>query len=345
MVGRFQENQCVNMLRPQFHVEPALSCFEASSSSAAPLQLKVAHSRFAVHSAGKSMTPLTIHHRTQYLYSGPVELGEHRLLIRPRSGHDVRIVSSDLVITPSPAKLTWARDVYGNSVAHVYFASGVTTTELDIVSDVRIEHYDDKPLDFLVDSRAVKFPFLLLPSERIELWPYLIPSYLDDQDAVAVWAQQYWQAERRVETYAMLDRMNRAIAQEFTYRAREEPGVQRPGTTLSSRSGSCRDFATLMIEACRHLGLPARFVIGYASTEEIPAAMGATHAWAEVFLPGAGWKGFDSTGGIVTGPKHIAVAVGRDPESLPPVAGSFSIVGQPVTASMKVTVNVTRSAD
>ncbi len=288
------------------------------------------------------MTPLTINHHTHYHYSSPVELGPHRLLIRPRAGHDIRIVSSDLVITPQPVKLTWARDVYDNSVAQLYF-SDESTTELDIRSDVLIEHYDDKPLDFVVEARAVKFPFLLLPSERIELWPYLIPSYLDDQAAVATWTAEFWQAERRVETYTMLDRMNRAIAEQFTYRAREEPGVQRPGKTLASRSGSCRDFATLLIESCRHLGLAARFVSGYASTEDIPAAMGATHAWTEVFLPGAGWKGFDSTGGIVTGTNHIAMAVGRDPESLPPVAGSFSSIDPQVRSELKVNVSVKRS--
>jgi transglutaminase-like putative cysteine protease len=289
------------------------------------------------------MTPLLITHRTNYRYSRPVRLGQHRLLIRPRSGHDVRIVSSDLVIVPQPTKLNWARDVYGNSVALVDFAED-STTALEISSEIRIEHYDEVPLDFIVDARAVKFPFLLLPGERIELWPYLIPCYLDDQGAVASWVAEFWEGERRVETYAMVDAINRAIARRFTYCAREEPGVQRPRETLARMSGSCRDFATLLIEACRHLGLAARFVSGYASTEDIPAAMGATHAWTEVFLPGAGWKGFDSTGGIVTGANHIAVAVGRDPESLPPVAGTFVSKELPVTSEMKVTVSVTKSS-
>ena len=288
------------------------------------------------------MTPIAIQHDTHYQYSHPVVLGEHRLLIRPRAGYDIRFVNSDLVIKPTPAKITWERDASGNSVARVVFDPN-PTTELHILSNVRLEHYDHEPLDFEVDPRAAKFPFLLLPSERIELWPYLIPCYIDDQTAVAAWAKQFWQTERRVETYAMVDRMNRTIASDFTYRAREEPGVQRPQETIATRSGSCRDLATLMIEACRHLGLPARFVSGYASTEKIPAAMSATHAWTEVFLPGAGWKGFDSTGGIVTGTDHIAVAVGRDPESLPPIAGSFTVTGQTVTTAMKVTVRVTQT--
>lgn len=285
------------------------------------------------------MTPLLIQHTTHYHYSSPVSLGQHRLLIRPRMGHDLRIASSQLEIDPLPVKLTWGRDADSNSVAIVNF-DPTPVTDLTIRSKIDVEHYDVQPLDFLVDERAVNFPFLLIPSERIELWPYLIPCYRD-QTAVAQWVNGFWQSGQQIETYVLIDQMNRAIAQTFKYKAREEVGVQRPSETLESRSGSCRDFATLLMEACRFLGLPARFVSGYASTEDIPAAMGSTHAWTEVFLPGAGWKGFDSTGGIVTGPKHIAVAVGRDPESLPPIAGAFSSVDPDVKSKLKVEVSVT----
>ena len=285
------------------------------------------------------MTPLVINHTTHYVYSSPVTLGQHRLLLRPRVGHDIRILSSQLDISPLPAKLTWARDGDSNSVAVVDFAPQ-PTTKLTIQSSIHVEHYDDQPLDFMVDERAVDFPFLLVPSERIELWPYLIPCYRD-QTAVAEWVSSFWHSGQRIETYVLIDQMNRAIANTFTYQAREEPGVQRPSETLASRSGSCRDFATLLMEACRFLGLPARFVSGYASTEDIPAALGSTHAWTEIFLPGAGWKGFDSTGGIVTGTKHIAVAVGRDPESLPPISGAFSSHESNVSSKLKVDVSVT----
>jgi transglutaminase-like putative cysteine protease len=274
--------------------------------------------------------------QTRYRYSSPVTLGRHRLLLRPRGGHDIRMVSSNLEIIPRPTKITWARDVDSNSVAAAEF-DPTPTAELTIRSEILLEHYDAQPFDFLVDDRAVMFPYLLLPSERIELWPYLIPCYLDDQAAVAAWVGEFWRAgQARVETYGLLDLMNRAIASTFAYKARDEVGVQRPQTTLKSRSGSCRDFATLMIEACRFLGLPARFVSGYATTEDIPAAMGATHAWTEVFLPGAGWKGFDSTGGVLTGPNHIAVAVGRDPESLPPVAGAFGSDDPEISSKLSV---------
>ena len=287
------------------------------------------------------MTPLLINHLTEYSYSQPVRLGQHRLLIRPRGGHDLRIVGSVLEITPQPARLTWTRDVYGNSMGLVDF-SPETTDVLTIRSEILVEHYDDQPLDFKVDARAVYFPFLLLSNERIELWPYLIPCYSDDQVAVGNWVYSFWTPGKQIETYTLLDLLNRAIAG-FSYFARDEPGVQRPRQTLEMRSGSCRDFATLLIEACRFLGLPARFVSGYASTEEIPAAWGATHAWTEVFLPGVGWKGFDSTGGILTGSTHIATAVGRDPESLPPVAGSFVCETPPVNSKLRVTVSVTRA--
>tara|TARA_R110002167_G_scaffold329087_1_gene535686 strand:+ start:380 stop:1159 length:780 start_codon:yes stop_codon:yes gene_type:complete len=252
------------------------------------------------------------------------------------------MVTSSMVISPIPKKISWARDADSNSVAIVDF-DDAPTTELSINSDIVVEHYDQQPLDFLVDERAVMFPYLLLSSERIELWPYLIPSYLDDQSAVSEWVSEFWRAgQARVETFGLLDRLNRSIASSFTYEARDEVGVKRPKQTLSSRKGSCRDFATLMIEACRFLGLPARFVSGYATTEDIPAAMGATHAWTEVFLPGAGWKGFDSTGGVLTGPNHIAVAVGRDPESYSPIAGAFGSEDPKVSSKLAVQVSVTR---
>jgi transglutaminase-like putative cysteine protease len=287
------------------------------------------------------MNALLIHHLTRYRYASPVTLGDHRLLLRPRAGHDIRIVSSSLVIDPLPAKFSWARDMHNNSIALAHF-DPAPVNELVIRSDIVVEHYDDQPLDFFVEDRAVNFPFLLLPGERIELGPYLIPSYLNDQTAVAAWVGQFWRAGQLIETYTLVDQMNRAIARDFTYAAREEAGVQRPARTLEIRSGSCRDFATLLIEACRFLGLPARFVSGYASTEDIPAALGATHAWSEVFLRGAGWKGFDSTGGSVVGHQHIAVAVGRDPESLPPIAGAFFSELDHVESTLDVEVVVSR---
>jgi transglutaminase-like putative cysteine protease len=287
------------------------------------------------------MQKIQINHRTRYAYSAPVTLGPHRLFVRPREGHDLLIAGSTLEINPTPTSVTWHRDVHGNSVATVTFSE--PTDSLSILSGVTVEHYDEQPMDFAIEDRAAKFPFLFTPAERIELLPYLTPSYPEDQAQLETWTQRFWQAGDIAETYALLDEINRAIPREFTYVRRDEPGVQRPSQTLSLQSGSCRDFATLMIEACRFLGLPARFVSGYSSTDDIPAALGSTHAWAEVYLPGAGWKGFDSTGGVITGSNHIAVAVGRDPESLPPIAGTFTAPpDRTVTSTMEVSVEVKR---
>jgi transglutaminase-like putative cysteine protease len=138
----------------------------------------------------------------------------------------------------------------------------------------------------------------------------------------------------------LLDWINKAIATGFTYQQCEEPGVQTPATTLAKRAGSCRDFATLFIEACDCLGLAARFVSGYLCSPTLPWSQGATHAWAEVYLPGAGWKGFDSTSGQVVGNDHIAVAVSSHPESVPPVSGSFQATTNQAPI-MNVTVEVT----
>jgi len=150
---------------------------------------------------------------------------------------------------------------------------------------------------------------------------------------------QFWQSGQVVETYLLLEWINKAIATGFIYQQREEPGVQAPATTLTSRAGSCRDFATLFIEACRYLGLAARFVSGYLCSPTLPQDQGSTHAWSEVYLPGAGWKGFDSTSGQVVGNHHIAVAVSRHPESVPPVSGSFQAT-TPQSPLMSVMVEV-----
>jgi transglutaminase-like putative cysteine protease len=137
------------------------------------------------------------------------------------------------------------------------------------------------------------------------------------------WIADLWQPGQRLQTYTLLQRLGSHISQTFSYQIREEPGVQNPMQTLTYRSGSCRDFAVLFMETARCLGLAARFVSGYLHSPPSATDYGATHAWVEVYLPGAGWRGFDPTSGEIVGSDHIAVAVARLPESIPPVAGSF----------------------
>lgn len=280
------------------------------------------------------MRRLQVEHATTYEYGSTVNLLPHRLLLRPREGREIRIESAELTLSPAH-QLRWQRDVYDNAVAVASFSE--PSRRLSIQSRVLLQHYQDRPLDFLVADHAVYFPFRYETAECVDLGPYLGPVFAEDQPLLNTWLRPFWIPGQRVETYLLLEWINKAIATGFAYRQREEPGVQSPATTLARRAGSCRDFATLFIEACRSLGLAARFVSGYQYSPG-PWA-GATHAWAEVYLPGAGWKGFDSTSGQIVGNDHIAVAVHRHPESVPPVAGAFvaSTAESPV---MEVTVQV-----
>lgn len=281
------------------------------------------------------MRRLNISHITEYTFSTPVSLLPHRLLLRPRESHNVRIESSALDISPAHT-LQWKRDVLDNSVALVSFTE--VANRLRIVSDVVIQHYEDNPFDFLVDDYAVSLPFEYNPEERAELAPFRQAIYPADQAAVQAWLDGLG-LRQSMQTFTLLDRLNHEIANSFFYRMREEPGVQNPAQTLSLNSGSCRDFAALFMEACRHLGLASRFVSGYLYTAATQQDQGSTHAWAEVYLPGAGWKGFDPTGGEVTGNRHIATAVARHPEAVPPVAGSFVGPGG-ITPLLSVSVRV-----
>jgi transglutaminase-like putative cysteine protease len=266
------------------------------------------------------MRRLKIKHVTTYKYAQAVTLLPHKLLLRPREGHDVRIESAELIISPA-YQLQWQRDVYDNPVALATFLE--PGNQLSISSCVVIQHYDNQPLDFLVADYAVLFPFQYDVAERIDLSPYLLMIFEQDRSLLGQWLHQFWYAGQVVETYLLLEWINKSIATGFTYQQREEPGVQTPATTLTKGTGSCRDFATLFIEACHYLGLAARFVSGYLYSPTLSLDQGATHAWSEVYLPGAGWKGFDSTSGLLVGNHHITVAVSRHPESVPPVSGSF----------------------
>lgn len=275
-----------------------------------------------------------IFHRTYYSFSGVVSLEPHTLLLRPRESHELRIESSILTLTP-PATLRWHRDVEDNCVAVATF--DLPADQLVIESEVIIQQYNDAPLDFLVADYAINYPF----TYTTEDWPVLSP-YVNTSDRAASselsqWVTNLWSGER-IQTYALLQRMCAHINQSLSYQLREEPGVQTATETLSRGTGSCRDFANLFMEAARSLGLASRFVSGYLHAPPSAINYGATHAWAEVYLPGAGWKGFDPTIGEIAGIDHIPVAVARLPESVPPIAGSF--IGPP-GANLNVGVWVT----
>ena len=242
----------------------------------------------------------------------------HRLLIRPREGHDVRIESSKLVISPA-FSTKWQRDVFDNSLAVVTFKE--PSNKLSITSEVVIQHFEQAPFDFMLENYAATYPFNYADAERTDLLAYQQLVFLNDQNTINQWLHQF--NYLGMNTFNMLMMLNQHISNQFRYQMREEPGVQSPAYTLEHQSGSCRDFATLLIEACRCLGLASRFVSGYLHAPATEEGHASTHAWVEVYLPGTGWKGFDPTSGEVTSSKHIAVAVARNPIDVPPIAGSY----------------------
>jgi transglutaminase-like putative cysteine protease len=274
-------------------------------------------------------------HRTYYNFSGEVQLEPHALRLRPRESHELHIESSTLEIKPA-ATLRWHRDVEDNSIAIATFTE--PASQLAIESEVIIQQFNQVPLDFLVADYALDYPFTYTAEDSIVLSPYMNGAADTSANLLTEWVAKLAPAGERLQTYVLLKRLNRHIQQTLAYQVREEPGVQTAAETLARGTGSCRDFAHLFLQAARRLGLAARFVSGYLHAQPSTANYGATHAWAEVYLPGAGWKGFDPTIGEIAGTSHIAVAVARLPESVPPVAGSF--VGPP-GASLDVGVWVT----
>jgi transglutaminase-like putative cysteine protease len=266
------------------------------------------------------MQRLRILHRTYYNYQGLVRLEQHRLLLRPREGPGLHIESSRLEISPS-AKLRWLRDAYDNAVALATFAE--PATQLAIVSEIVVQQHDEAPLDFLVAEAAVNYPFSYETDTAEILRPYLPCLPLTDRPALVAWMRSLYQQGEQVQTYGLLARLCTTINRAFRYQKREQPGVQPVAETLVRGIGSCRDFACLFMEAARSLGLAARFVSGYLNAPSADGSSGSTHAWAEVYLPGAGWKGFDPTSGEIAGGRHIAVAVSRSPEEVSPVSGAF----------------------
>jgi len=287
------------------------------------------------HSQGSDMRRLEILHRTCYNFIEEVQLGPHRLLLRPREGADLRIETSQLDTVP-PAAIHWLRDEYDNAVALATFEA--KTTQLEIVSKVIVQHYNEAPLDFLMAESAVAYPFSYDADTALMLQPYTTRPGPDDDLAISTWLNKWWRRGEAVQTFGLLARLCNGIHETLRYQAREQPGVQTAAQTLALGVGSCRDFANLFMGATRSLGLAARFVSGYLYAPSPDGQSGATHAWTEVYLPGAGWKGFDPTIGEVAGDEHIAVAVARLADIIPPVSGSYF---GPGSADMVVGVWVT----
>jgi transglutaminase-like putative cysteine protease len=294
---------------------------------------------------GAVMPVISIRHVTTYRYWRPVAFGEHRMMLRPRDSGDQRLLDAKLEIIPEPKSLSVVQDAFGNHVGIARF-SGRRSKELRFESRVRLEHSPSDVSCLEIEDWAKTFPFDYRADELADLACCIERHHPDPEDEVGRWARQFLSSQGATGTLELLKRLTQGIHRQFRYRRREEKGIQEPVETLRLRQGSCRDFAVLMIETARAWGLAARFASGYLATpldnarEPADAAgHGATHAWAQIYLPAAGWIDFDPTTGSVGKKNLVVVAVVRDPNHAIPLHGTF--IGFPSDpAGMEVTVSV-----
>jgi YD repeat-containing protein len=284
------------------------------------------------------VTRLLIHHETRYRYERPVSFGPHRLLLRPRDSHGLRVEKASLSVSP-PGDIRWTYDALGNCVC--WFSPRGEATELSIVSRLLIERFPAPLEPFQPDNPHTSTPVVYSRDDRLALAPFMTPESEDDP-AVTHWLLGLMDRPSEPALDFLL-RFNRAIHERFAYEARDEEGVQTPGETLAKGSGSCRDFAWLMVEALRRAGYAARFVTGYLNSPAKGAVRGAgaTHAWCEVFLPDLGWTEFDPTNGLAESIHLIPVAVSRTPREAAPISGS--IQGDAGHSEMSVSVRVSEA--
>src|SRR5258708_2199882 len=246
-----------------------------------------------------TMPLLTIHHKTEYRYAHPVAFGEHRIMLRPRDGHDLRVLSGNLEIVPEPMSFGWIHDGVGNSVAIATFDERAET--LSFSSTATVEHNPAEEFALTADDPAYFYPFAYGDEEFPDLVQFITPQYGDPNGELSAWARNFLDEEGPTPTFNILSGMTHGIREAFTYRKRHEHGTQHPLDTLQTRSGTCRDYALFMIEALRRLGIAARFVSGYGfipgDREHGYVGGGSTHALVQVHLPGAGWLQFEPSHG------------------------------------------------
>lgn len=272
---------------------------------------------------------IALNHTTRYRYIRPVGLSPQTIRLRPSPHCRTPILSYSLTITPECHSFHWIQDPQGNYLARVIFTAPISEFKVEV--DLAADLIELNPFNFFVEDYALNFPFHYDETVQDELAPYF-KSPLD--------TGHHWEdflstidASPR-ESIHFLVELNQRVNQAVTYSMRMEPGIQTPEYTLANRTGSCRDSTWLLINAMRHFGLAARFVSGYliqlrgeqGAADCLKADVADLHAWAEVYLPGAGWIGLDPTSGLLSGEGHIPLASSPNPVSAAPITGSAESV-------------------
>ena len=244
-------------------------------------------------------------------------------MLRPRESRDLRLMSHTLAITTAPV-LTWAHDVVGNTVAMATFATMTEVLVIDSAADILLNAVPWPVFD--IAASAISYPFRYSDDEWTDLGALAIEQYPNQTGQLRVWARDFIRSNP-TDTLSLLKDLSVGVAERISYQSREVEGTQSPTQTLDRGWGSCRDFAVLFAEAARTLGFGARIVSGYLYNPTQYSVgsndSGSTHAWAEVYIPGAGWITFDPTNRGVGGFNLIPVAVGRDIRQIMPVVGNF----------------------
>lgn len=275
-------------------------------------------------------------HQTVYEYSAPVIFGPHRLVLRPRESHDIRIHMMKLETFPA-STIQWHRDILDNSIAVAEFHE--PSSELRIRSEFVIGlpcfPEDERP------PVLIPYPPHVAGIDELATIPYRQFTYPHEVDRLRKWFSANNLEPLTNDQRAIFDELASLIHANIRYTRREEPGVQSPAATLDYGSGSCRDMAVLMIETCRAMGYPARFASGYLEGPNSQAARGSTHAWAEIYVPGKGWTAYDPSIGRRTGRGHVAVGVSHHPRGVMPVTGGYTGPAG-VTSTLKVTISTNR---
>ena len=263
------------------------------------------------------------------------------MMARPRDSYDQRLLHSTLTIEPHPAEIHWLHDAFSNCVAVARFTG--LTRELRFESTITLDHSPSNAPEVRIEDSAKFYPFSYATEELPDLAPCIGRAYPDPAQKIRRWVEQFLRRKGPTPTGELLKTITYAIKDGFAYRRRPEPGTWSPAQTLDQGSGSCRDLALFMIEAVRALGFAARFVSGYiyvpTNGSDMRLGGGSTHAWCQVYLPGAGWVEFDPTNGIVGNTDLVRVAVARDPSQAIPLSGTW--YGDPgVALGMTVEVEV-----